>query len=294
MKICALTMVYRDHWALAQWYRHFSAHLGAENLYVVAHGADERISQICPGASIITVPRDQVGAFDRTRNRMLNGIQLGLSHVYDWVIRTDADELICWNPARYSGLQDILKRQKSNAVFALGMNLFEFDGEPSVEDVNVLSIRRNAIFSGHYSKAWAVRAGQDMKLHGIGVPSDMVRDVPFVLPRGVYLVHLKFANRAALAIANKHRIEMASVRAKGVPGKAWRDAELEAANFYIKASQMPLEDWDAAQAAVYKTLAKQPVRNEKSGYVRARSLRYKSRMELPRWFADLTPCDPES
>ena len=40
MKICALTMVYRDYWALRQWYRHYGDLVGAQNLYIVAHGPD--------------------------------------------------------------------------------------------------------------------------------------------------------------------------------------------------------------------------------------------------------------
>ena len=69
MKICAVTMVYRDHWALSQWYRHHARLLGVENLYVVAHGADPEIARLCPGASVITIPRDDLSSFDRTRAR---------------------------------------------------------------------------------------------------------------------------------------------------------------------------------------------------------------------------------
>ena len=63
MKICAITMVYRDYWALSQWYAHYGRLVGFDNLYVVAHGADPEIAQICPRASVITVPRDSLEGF---------------------------------------------------------------------------------------------------------------------------------------------------------------------------------------------------------------------------------------
>ena len=78
MKICAITMVYRDYWALDQWYRHYAKYLGAENLYVISHGMDPEIAKICPQASIINIPREQLKNFDSVRLRVINGIQSGL------------------------------------------------------------------------------------------------------------------------------------------------------------------------------------------------------------------------
>ncbi len=282
-------MVYRDHWALAQWYRHYAALIGAEHLYIVAHGHDPEIARICPGASITTIPRDTLRGFDRTRNRMLNGFQAGLSEIYDWVIRTDADELICWNPSRYKGLPNVLRQRKSDAVFALGLNVFAFDDEVDCHDAPVLTKRRNAVFSGHYSKAWAVRNGQGMNRHGIVVSPDTAADVPFELPRGVYLLHLKFANHAALRLSNEHRMTVGRSKTKGTPGKAWRNAEEEAEDFFIAASQMPVMSWDQAQSVAYRTLGRSAVRDTKNGLERARSIRFKSRTVLPEWFGTLTP-----
>jgi len=78
MKICAITMVYRDYWALSQWYAHYSRHLGSDHLYIVAHGHDPKISELCPRANVVTVPRDDLAGFDRVRGHLLNGLQDGL------------------------------------------------------------------------------------------------------------------------------------------------------------------------------------------------------------------------
>ena len=91
MRISAITMVYRDYWALSQWYAHYSRHLGSEHLYIVAHGHDPRVSELCPRANVVTVPRDDLSGFDRVRGHLLNGLQDGLGAIYDWVIRTDGE-----------------------------------------------------------------------------------------------------------------------------------------------------------------------------------------------------------
>ena len=89
---------------------------------------------------------------------MLNSFQNMLGQSYDWVIRTDADELICVDPNRYASFHGMFNEQDGPALFALGLNVVELDGEirllggqPAVDR------RRNAVFTGHYSKAFAVR-----------------------------------------------------------------------------------------------------------------------------------------
>ena len=52
MNICAITMVYKDYWALSQWYAHYGRMLGFDNLYIVAHGADAKIASLCPRATV--------------------------------------------------------------------------------------------------------------------------------------------------------------------------------------------------------------------------------------------------
>ena len=42
----------------------------------------------------------------RMRAQLLNSIQDGLGVIYDWVIRTDTDELICLDPAYHGSFAD--------------------------------------------------------------------------------------------------------------------------------------------------------------------------------------------
>lgn len=284
MKLCAITMVYRDYWALEQWYLHYSGMVGAQNLYVVAHGSDPRFGEICPGANIITIPREDLTGFDRVRGRMLNSFQNGLGEMYDWVIRTDADELICVDPAHGPTVQDLLARQSVQAVFALGFNVVELPGDPALGEGSAFAARKHAVFSGHYSKAIAVQSSISLMRHGVQVRPRRVEKFPFVMPEGLYLAHLKFANRTALADANSHRMEVARLPGKGLPGPAWENADDDAAEFFARVEAMPFKPWEEARARAYAKLASEPVRDADDLLIRARTLRFKYRTRLPDWF----------
>lgn len=285
MKICAITMVYRDHWALAQWYGHYGRLVGAENLFVVAHGADPEIQRICPKASVITIPRDDLAMFDRERGQFLNTLQNALGRPYDWVIRTDVDELICLDPAIVPSLADMLAGQQAPALFSLGLNLVEVAGDaPMKAGQAAFSCRKHFEFSGHYSKAWIRCKDIALVRHGVQVKPRLVNEFPFVMPRGVYLAHLKFANRAEQERSDQHRIEIANSDAKGLPGRAWARATVKSARFYREFDAKPYVDWAEAEARAYTDL-QTPLRSEENGVVRVASLQFEYRSQLPDWFA---------
>lgn len=294
MKICAVTMVYRDYWALSQWYAHYGQALGHENLFIVAHGADPEIAGICPKASIIVVPRDDLNAFDTVREQFLNNFQRALAQSYDWIIRTDADELICLDPARYSSFPDLLSRQSAGAVFALGLDVFEFpEDDPLPADARVFMHRRRAVFNGHYSKAWAVRGKIALKRHGVGLRSKLVAGFPFQMPRGVYLAHLKYANAEAQAIADQTRRRVAATEGSAMPGKAWLNAEKTARKILKKTLQLPLLPWNDAEQQAWEE-SRTPNRFPEKGILRAKFIQFPFRTELPAWFAEpVTGGDPE-
>lgn len=282
MNICAITMVYRDHWALSQWYDHYARHLGAGNLFVVAHGADRALPALCPGANILTVPRDRLDGFDRLRDRVLNGFQAGLGAVYDWVIRTDADELICLDPELYSSFSDLLGAQARDVVFALGLNVVERPDDPPLDKgAPALSTRSGAVFSGLYSKAWAVRKGLPLLRHGVGLRRKVLETYPLTLPPGVYLAHLKYANRAALRRSNRHRREVANSGGKGLPGAAWQKPLLAERKFYARFEELSEQPWDACAADALARVTAEPVRDPGKGVLRAQNIQFDARTTLP-------------
>lgn len=270
---------------MSQWFRHYSRLLGPENLYVVSHGADPRIQEICPGASVLTIPRDRLQGFDHWRGRMLNGFQQGLLEIYDWVIRSDADELICLDPARWGSLADMLADQQAPAVFALGFNLFDFSQSGvNATDLSVFAKTRDAVFTGHYSKAWAVRRPIGLRRHGIQLRPARLAQFPFAMPRGVYLAHLKYADVAALSAMSEVRQEVGNSEGPGTPGKAWKQAAKEAVEKREEAEALPQLPWDEAEETAWNSL-QSPVRDEASSVLRCKSLRFQFRTTLPSWFS---------
>ncbi|WP_406646107.1 glycosyltransferase family 2 protein [Aliisedimentitalea scapharcae] len=287
MKLCAVTMVYRDYWALSQWYAHYARALGAENLYIVCHGPDPKVAAACPKANVFSVPREDMQHFDSLRSEMLNNLQNGLAQVYDWVIRTDADELICLDPQLFTGFEDLFSQNSGDALFALGLEVFESPTDSPIPDgTSALNHRRSAVFSGHYSKAWAVRKRIGLKRHGIKIRSKLVESYPFVMPPGVYLAHLKYANFDVLWSTNEVRKEVARSKGKGLPGTAWRKADRLSKQKILRATQLPELPWDQARDQAWAAL-QSPLRDPKNGLVRTRSLRFEARTQLPDWFANL-------
>lgn len=288
MKICALTMVYRDYWALSRWYAHHGHELGLENLIVVAHGEDPNIAKICPNAKIFTIPRDDLSGFDRVRGKLLNDMTEELLKAYDWVIRTDADELICYDPERYGGLRAALgqlNRDEVPVVWAMGFDVVETRGSAPITPGPVLGQRRDVAFSGHYSKAVAVSQPIPMRLHGAWVGQEALDEFPYLMPPGLYLAHLKFANTIALAEANKVRRSVAEATGTGMPGAAWAEPDIHVLEMLGDFADKRLLSWDQAEAKAYGKLQTSPRRDERFGVVRSRRLRLKFRTQLPDRFA---------
>ncbi len=288
MKICALTMVYRDYWALDQWYRYYGKQLGHRNLYVISHGFDPEISRICPDASIITIPRDDLKNFDRVRLKLINGIQSGLNNIYDWVIQTDADELVCFNPSIYESFGDLFERTTAPALFALGLNLAEVEGDCVLQkDENVLEKRKVACVTGNYSKAWAVRKALPLRWHGVFCGYRKTEDFPFEMPDDVFFVHLKHANSEALKQTNSVRQSVAESVGEDWSVNGWANPDLHAKRFYRKMAAAEELTWNDAIALGYEQIRANPVRDPKRGIVKPPFINYVCRTTLPDWFATL-------
>ncbi|WP_366141202.1 glycosyltransferase family 2 protein [uncultured Tateyamaria sp.] len=285
MNVCAITMVYRDYFALTQWVRHYSNQLGIENLFIVAHGHDPKVNEIAAGANIWTIPRDNLEKFDRRRNWMLNKIQSGLLKFYDWVIRTDADELIFVDPVQHGDIKQLLERQSDHAVFAMGLDLFESaSDEPVDQTLPVFEQRSQAVITGNYSKAWAVRDSIPLMRHGVSIAQDGKRTHSYVFPTGVYLVHLKFASNDDLMTVNKTRIALGRAELPGMPGVGWQKANNHAKRFFEKAESLKVTPWDEARAHAYDLILSDMKFSEHDGVIRSPGIPHIARTTLPDWF----------
>lgn len=288
MKICAITMVYQDYWALKQWYRHYGGHLGHRNLYVISHGYDPEIQRICPDASIITIPRGELKNFDRVRMRVMNDIQSGLGNLYDWVIQTDADELVCFNPNTYGSFTELFKATSAPALFALGLNLAEVEGDAPMEgDASALAHRNVACVTGNYSKAWAVRKSLPLRWHGVFCGYRRTERFPFEMPDDVFFVHLKHANSEALRVTNAVRQSVAESVGEDWNVSGWAQPDFHAKRFYRKMAKAIDLPWGEAVALGYEQIRDNPIRDAKRGIVKPPFINYVCRTVLPDWFKTL-------
>jgi hypothetical protein len=285
MKVCAVTMVYRDYWALAQWIRHYSKHVGIANLYVVVHGPDPKVNIIAQGANIWTIPRDTLAGFDKKRSDMLNHFQAGLLQSYDWVIRTDADELICVDPGLYGSFQDLFEKQTFDALFSIGLNVYEgVDDSPLPDGASVFIARSSAVVTGSYSKAWAVSDTVPLLRHGIKQSKARGGKFTYAFPKGVFMAHLKFASIAALSEVNQTRTDVAKAGVPGVPGWGWRNADRHASKFFDNAVKLDVTPWAEACALAYETIPTGMISDGNDGVVRAPSIPFLCCTTLPKWF----------
>jgi hypothetical protein len=288
MKICAITMVYHDYWALAQWYRYYGVQIGYRNLYVISHGYDPQIAKVCPDASIITIPREDLRHFDRVRLRVMNAFQSGLSNLYDWVIQTDADELVCFNPSTYPSFAELFAATSAPALFALGLNLAEVEGDtPLAAGDSALAHRTIACVTGHYSKAWAVRRALPLRWHGVFCGYRKTADFPFEMPDDVFFVHLKHANSDALQETNSVRQSVADSVGEDWNVNDWSNPDFHAKRFYRKMAAVQELPWEEAVQLGYAQIRDNPVRDPKRGIVKPPFINYVCRTTLPEWFRTL-------
>ena len=285
MNVCAITMVYQDYFALTQWVRHYSNQLGIENLFIVAHGHDPKVNEIAAGANIWTIPRDNLERFDRRRNWMLNKFQSGLLKFYDWVIRTDTDELVCVDPTEYSGLKSFLSSQKDDVIFAIGLDLFEASKDaPIDESVPVFDQRASVIITGNYSKAWAIRDAVPLMRHGAKIAEKGEATYSFAFPATAYLVHLKFASKAHLFRVNETRKALGRSDLAGMPGTGWQKADNHAKRFFEKANSMDVATWEAAIEKAHTFILSDMKFSEDDGVIRSPGHPHIVRTTLPEWF----------
>lgn len=270
---------------MAQWIRHYSKQLGIENLYVVVHGPDKKVDDIACGANIWTIPRDSLEGFDKRRNRMLNQFQSGLLQFYDWIIRTDADELVCVDPDRHGSIGDLLGNVSDDAVFSIGLNLFEEPDQKEIPaDVSVFDRRSSAVITGNYSKAWAVRCDAPLMRHGVRLTNDGSEPYRYTFPEGVFLVHLKFANIQALADVNATRKEVARSGVPGVPGWGWKRADAHALKFFETAETLDSMDWSDALRLAYELIPTDMKYDDSDGVIRSPGIPFLAKTNLPKWF----------
>jgi hypothetical protein len=193
-----MTFVRDEGVMLPRWVKYYGDQLGVENLYVVDDCSTDGSTADLP-CDVIRIPAIRGGKFESTRMGFLDGLGVALRSLYDCVIFCDADEFIVADPARYSGLLDLVASREGQpeapgALGVLGLNVVHAVGaEPPLDLARpVLGQRQLAKFLPLMCKPALnfVAAPWYIASHGIRTPYRVDPDL--------WMFHLKFADRDLL------------------------------------------------------------------------------------------------
>ncbi|MGB0799386.1 MAG: glycosyltransferase family 2 protein, partial [Planktomarina sp.] len=147
-------MVYNEPVFLPMWLRHYGAHLGIENCFVIDHGSDDG-STDGTGASVIKLPRSPMD--NVLRVNVNHDLVSMLLRSYDVVYRVDVDEFLVPDPAVASTLLEFAECEQRPVIRSIGYDLIDCN-EPPIDLARPISFQRNWLsFSGYMCKTVMVR-----------------------------------------------------------------------------------------------------------------------------------------
>lgn len=204
-KVAVVTMVRDDYFFLKKWVDYYGQLFGRENLYVINHGHEAKVSEIASGCNLIGIPGDPHRNFDVKRWRLLNGLVAGLRSYYSYVICGDVDEFVVLDPASGSNLAEFMFDLKDRQVLTpFGLEVVHrrsLETDP-LKDV-ILGPRRHVQIAMHYSKPCVVGATAKLSRGGHYSTHDKLE-----MPQDLYLLHLKFCDFDLFVEAQNRRNAM--------------------------------------------------------------------------------------
>jgi len=155
--VAAITMMRGDGEFLEIWLRHYGAHFGSENLFVILDGQDQKTLPDLGCSNLICLPHIPTSreAGDRARARVVSHLARALFYHYRRVVACDVDELLCLDPNAGDSLRDYLLTQIPHAsVSAMGLDLGQHPEHESALDFSrpILHQRAYAQLSARYTK----------------------------------------------------------------------------------------------------------------------------------------------
>ncbi|UDY24549.1 glycosyltransferase family 2 protein [Nocardioides sp. Kera G14] len=237
-RIAALTMARDEGAMLRRWVEHHAGLVGLEAVVVLDdHSVDGSTDGL--GCTVHHLPDLDGLPFERTRMTLVSKFAEALLVVHDYVVFLDADEFLALGPD-YPTLSALLAtRGWPAALGPLGLNVVHLPGEPPLDlDQPLLAQRAGAVFTPLMCKpvlkrteaAWA-RASHALR-------------APYAVDPGLFLLHLKFADRDRLATmaARRHDAFRTQGRARGSSWESEADdivAALDRAVAGVNAAELP-------------------------------------------------------
>ncbi len=205
-EVAVITMTRDEGDLMRVWVDHYARHVGLENLIVLDDNSVDGSTDGL-GCTVHRLPRLQGGdAFEPTRMRLVNGIATGLLAAYDYVVFVDVDEFLVTDPAKYATFPDLIEARGRPAVLGVvGLNLVHL---PHVEP-EPLDLSRPLLRQRSFAKFTPLMCKPSVKRVNAGwaVASHGIRAEYAVEPE-LFMIHLKFADRARLAEVSALRNEV--------------------------------------------------------------------------------------
>jgi Glycosyl transferase family 2 len=188
VNVAAVTMTYNESDFLPIWARHYAAQVGSRNCYVVDHSSDDGSTQSLGDANVVWVPRSPYDPEKCTR--FISDFCTSLLEWYDWVLYTDADEILVADPAHYESLTQYCTSCNYDVVTAIGFNLVHTRQDAPIDPArNILQQRRWMNLSAALSKP-ALTRKRIVWSAGFHWAFDVAAQFDHL-----YLFHLRFLDR---------------------------------------------------------------------------------------------------
>ncbi len=207
----AVLTVARDEAAmLPRWVAHYGSHVGVENLVVIDDNTSDGSTDDLP-CTVLRIPGFGPKGFEARRIRLVSGLASGLLQVYDVVIFVDVDEFLVPDPAQFEGLKDYFRQRPHDVMAPLALNVVHHVGAegPLRQGRPVLAQRQFAKFAPVMCKPSMKRIDAPWAAASHGVRA------PYAVDPGIFMLHLKFADRDLLQEAADRRNALAARDGRG-------------------------------------------------------------------------------
>lgn len=235
--VAAITVVKDEAVMLPRWTHHYGETLGVDRLVVLDNDSqDGSVEDLSVEVRHLgELPGG--GGFERARLGVANETALELLERFDWVVFTDADEFLVFDPELHTSLGALLATSSSPAVAPLALNVVQdLDHEAPLDPERpVLEQRSYAQFTEVMCKPSSKRLPLSWAHASHGIQST------YEVRPDLVMLHLKFADLERLRSSAAHRHQLNLKDGRG--GGSWKFGDV-AERFEAK---MRSTDFDAAE-----------------------------------------------
>ena len=159
-RCCALTFVKNEKVFLPIWLKYYSKYFNVEDIYVIDHESDDGSLEECLKRykfNVIKVHNEYYDDIWRLKTAYQKHAEL--LQRYEYVLYTDADEIVIPDPSKYRDLKDYITRHDTDCVACVAYELIHLRERESPIDLGrpILEQRKYWYYNGFYNKSPLLR-----------------------------------------------------------------------------------------------------------------------------------------